>query len=77
MDLNVTIIGTGYVGLTTGVALGYLGHHVTCVDKNPAIVERLTRGEPTIHEPGLAELLAAAPALRFDTVIPPCAARGS
>ncbi|MEX2536009.1 MAG: UDP-glucose/GDP-mannose dehydrogenase family protein [Trueperaceae bacterium] len=55
--MNVTIIGTGYVGLTTGVALGYLGHDVTCVDKNPSIVERLSRGESTIHEPGIEELL--------------------
>jgi UDPglucose 6-dehydrogenase len=55
--MNVTIIGTGYVGLTTGLALGYLGHDVTCVDKNPDIVERLQRGEATIHEPGLDELL--------------------
>ncbi|HLV11865.1 MAG TPA: NAD-binding protein, partial [Trueperaceae bacterium] len=31
--MNVTIIGTGYVGLTTGTALAYLGHDVTCVDK--------------------------------------------
>ncbi|HEX7001326.1 MAG TPA: NAD-binding protein, partial [Trueperaceae bacterium] len=31
--MNVIIIGTGYVGLTTGTALAYLGHSVTCVDK--------------------------------------------
>ena len=58
--MNVTIIGTGYVGLTTGVALGFLGHNVTCVDKNPRIVEKLQKGEVTIHEPGLEELLKLA-----------------
>ncbi|MEM7738164.1 MAG: UDP-glucose/GDP-mannose dehydrogenase family protein, partial [Deinococcota bacterium] len=50
-------IGTGYVGLTTGLALAYIGHQVTCVDKNPEIIRKLARGEATIHEPGLEELL--------------------
>jgi UDPglucose 6-dehydrogenase len=67
--MNVTIIGTGYVGLTTGVALGYLGHAVTCVDKNSRIVERLQGGEATIYEPGLGELLKASGA-RFSLEIP-------
>ncbi len=69
--MNVTIIGTGYVGLTTGVALAYLGHHVTCVDKNPVIVRALQAGQSTIHEPGLDPLLAAAKErLTFQTCIP-------
>ena len=69
--MNVTVIGTGYVGLTTGVALAYVGHDVTCVDKNPSIVERLQRGESTIHEPGLDALLAAsARRLTFTTELP-------
>lgn len=69
--MNVTIIGTGYVGLTTGVALAYLGHRVTCVDKNPRIVETLSQGKATIHEPGLEELLNQAKThLRFQTDIP-------
>jgi UDPglucose 6-dehydrogenase len=69
--MNVTIIGTGYVGLTTGAALAYLGHQVTCVDKNPAIVETLQSGQATIHEPGLEELLQEAmPRLHFQTTIP-------
>ena len=55
--MNVTIVGAGYVGLTTGVSLAYIGHDVLCVDKNPTIVERLRRGEPTIHEPGLEQML--------------------
>ena len=56
--LNVIIVGTGYVGLTTGLALGYLGHRVTCVDKDTAIIDKLERGISTIFEPGLEDLLA-------------------
>ncbi|HEX7022230.1 MAG TPA: NAD-binding protein, partial [Trueperaceae bacterium] len=75
--MNVTIIGTGYVGLTTGVALAHLGHRVTCVDKNPAIVETLSCGDSTIHEPGLQELLQEnLPRLRFQTELPPLTGRG-
>ncbi len=58
--MNVTIIGAGYVGLTTGAALAYVGHDVTLVDKNQALVDRLNAGEPTIHEPGLQELISLA-----------------
>ena len=57
--MRVTVVGTGYVGLTTGVALAYLGHEVTCIDKNPAVVESLREGRPPFHEPGLPELLRA------------------
>jgi UDPglucose 6-dehydrogenase len=75
--MNVTIIGTGYVGLTTGVALGFLGHKVTCVDKNPAIVQKLQSGRVTIHEPGLEQLLhSATPNLTFGTTIPMLKGRG-
>ncbi len=75
--MNVTIIGTGYVGLTTGVALAYFGHDVSCVDKNPAIVESLSAGRLTIHEPGLEELLEAAKdRLSFRTDIPELRGRG-
>lgn len=75
--MNVTIIGTGYVGLTTGVGLAYLGHQVTCVDKNPHIVASLQQGKVTIHEPGLAELLALARNhLRFQTAIPELTGEG-
>lgn len=55
--LNIIIVGTGYVGLTTGLALGYLGHNVTCVDKDREIIDNLKRGISTIFEPGLEELL--------------------
>jgi len=75
--MHVTIIGTGYVGLTTGTALAYLGHDVTCVDKQEAIVEKLSSGEPTIHEDGLREIMKAGRAnLRYTTDIPPLAGTG-
>jgi UDPglucose 6-dehydrogenase len=75
--LNVTIIGTGYVGLTTGLALSYIGHDVTCVDVNPKVVERLRNGEPTIFEHGLGELLAAVRGrLEVHGTIPPLRGRG-
>ena len=75
--MNVTIIGTGYVGLTTGLALSYLGHDVTCVDVKPDVVERLRAGTATIFEPGLPELLGEVKArTRFQTTIPPLKGRG-
>ena len=75
--MNVTIIGTGYVGLTTGTALAYLGHNVTCVDKNTDIVNTLKSGCATIHEPGLDELLNSPhDRLRFQTHIPELKGQG-
>jgi UDPglucose 6-dehydrogenase len=58
--MNISIIGTGYVGLVTGTCLASAGHNVTCVDINPHIVSRINRGQVPIHEPGLAELLSSA-----------------
>ncbi|MBW6464864.1 MAG: UDP-glucose 6-dehydrogenase, partial [Firmicutes bacterium] len=55
--LKIVIVGTGYVGLTTGVAMGFLGHNVICVDTNTSIIDKLERGISTIYEPGLKELL--------------------
>ncbi len=54
--MNVAIVGTGYVGLVTGVCLAERGNQVHCVDNNPKIVERLRGGEVTIFEPGLEEI---------------------
>jgi UDPglucose 6-dehydrogenase len=55
--VRVAIIGTGYVGLTTGVALAYLGHQVVGVDVDAEKIAQLQRGEIPIYEPHLAELL--------------------
>lgn len=55
--MKVTIIGAGYVGLTTGVALAYLGHEVTAVDKDERKLALLEKGQSPIHEPGLEQLL--------------------
>src|SRR5579859_1650403 len=58
--MQVTVIGTGYVGTVTGVCLAYLGHHVTCVDTDAEKIERLRRGDIPIYEPHLDELLLLA-----------------
>jgi len=55
--VKITIIGTGYVGLVSGVCFASKGHHVTCVDKNPTIVKKLNSGKATIHEKDLNPLL--------------------
>jgi UDPglucose 6-dehydrogenase len=56
--MKVSILGTGYVGLVSGVCLAEKGHVVTCVDIDPKKVERTNQGEPIIYENGLDELLA-------------------
>lgn len=58
MAEKVTVVGTGYVGLVTGVCLARSGHDVICIDVDPAKVEALSAGTPTIYEPGVGELLA-------------------
>jgi len=69
--LRVAIIGTGYVGLTTGVALAYLGHEVVGVDKDPNKLELLQSGKSPIHEPGLEELMNQSwPNLKFTNDTP-------
>jgi UDPglucose 6-dehydrogenase len=54
---SIAVVGTGYVGLTTGVCFAHLGHDVICADVDPSKVERLSRGESTILEAGLDDLL--------------------
>lgn len=56
--MNVSIIGSGYVGTTLAACLADLGHTVTAIDIDESIVQRLNAGEAPIHEPGLADLLA-------------------
>lgn len=55
--MKVAIIGCGYVGLTTGVALAYLGHQVTGVEKDQDKLGLLLKGKSPIHEHGLEELI--------------------
>lgn len=55
---RIAVVGTGYVGLTTGACLASLGHRVVCADVDGAKVEALRRGEVSIHEPGLEDLVA-------------------
>jgi UDPglucose 6-dehydrogenase len=53
----IAVVGSGHVGLVTAVCLAHLGHSVRCVDADPAKVERLRAGQPTIYEEGLEPLL--------------------
>lgn len=55
--MNVTVIGTGYVGTVTGACLAYLGHRVWCVDTDAAKIEKLQAGQSPIFEPGLEDLM--------------------
>ncbi|PYZ95779.1 UDP-glucose 6-dehydrogenase [Alteribacter lacisalsi] len=57
--MKAAVVGTGYVGLVTGVVLARLGHQVTCIDKDPEKVAKLAGGIPTIHEEGLGPMLSA------------------
>ena len=55
--VKVCIIGTGYVGLPTGIGLAELGHDVICVDKDEAKVQSLQKAQATLFEEGLEDLL--------------------
>ena len=68
--MRIAMIGTGYVGLVSGVCFSDFGHDVVCVDKDPEKIARLREGEVPIYEPGLDALLAkntAAGRLTFTT----------
>lgn len=55
--MNITIIGTGYVGLVTGACLADLGNHVLCIDVDQAKIDLLDSGVVPIYEPGLKEVI--------------------
>ncbi|MBC6419859.1 MAG: UDP-glucose/GDP-mannose dehydrogenase family protein [Prochloron sp. SP5CPC1] len=55
--MRVCVIGTGYVGLVTGVCLAHIGHDVICIDNNEEKVKLMKSGQSPIYEPGLSELM--------------------
>ncbi|MDR2033861.1 MAG: UDP-glucose/GDP-mannose dehydrogenase family protein [Helicobacteraceae bacterium] len=70
--MNICVIGTGYVGLPTGVGFAELGHKVVCVDKIKAKIDALNAGKITLFEEGLEELFrknAASGDIKFTTEI--------
>src|SRR3954464_7166816 len=77
--MNVTAIGTGYVGLVTGACLADAGNSVFCLDLDAKKIERLNRGEIPIFEPGLEPIVKRneeAGRLRFSTDIMASVAHG-
>jgi len=55
--MDISIIGSGYVGLVTGACFADVGHHVICVDNDAEKVKKLKAGEIPIYEPGLEEII--------------------
>ncbi|MGE1198503.1 UDP-glucose dehydrogenase family protein [Priestia megaterium] len=55
--MDIAIIGTGYVGLVTGVCLSEIGHNVTCIEIDKEKVKKMRLGNSPIYEPGLDELM--------------------
>jgi UDPglucose 6-dehydrogenase len=77
--MNITVIGTGYVGLVTGTCLADIGHDVLCLDLDPAKIEALNAGLVPIYEPGLKELIdrnRKAGRLKFTTDVAQSVAHG-
>jgi UDPglucose 6-dehydrogenase len=78
--MNITIIGTGYVGLVTGACLADLGNHVFCLDVDQAKIDLLNSGGVPIYEPGLKEVIehnVEAGRLTFSTDVAASVAHGS
>jgi len=78
--MNVTIVGTGYVGLVTGACLAELGNSVFCLDLDQSKIDLLNSGGIPIHEPGLQELVTrnmASGRLLFSTNVADAVAHGA
>jgi UDPglucose 6-dehydrogenase len=76
--MNISVVGTGYVGLVTGAVFADLGTDAVCVDKDPAKIEMLRAGQMPIYEPGLEELVhrnVADGRLSFTTELEPAVRR--
>ncbi|SOH95450.1 UDPglucose 6-dehydrogenase [Monaibacterium marinum] len=56
--MRIAMIGTGYVGLVSGICFSDFGHDVTCVDRDTTKIDRLKAGDVPIYEPGLEDLMA-------------------
>jgi UDPglucose 6-dehydrogenase len=63
--VRVSVVGTGYVGLVSGVCLAHVGHDVVCVDLDSDKVDAINAGTSPIHEDGLEELLRGVVGTRF------------
>jgi UDPglucose 6-dehydrogenase len=66
--MDISIVGSGYVGLVTGACFADVGHNVVCVDNDPRKIESLRAGKVPIYEPGLEEVIhrnVSAQRLRF------------
>src|ERR1700749_1270593 len=77
--MNLTIIGSGYVGLVTGACLADIGHDVFCLDVDQRKIDVLNNGGVPIHEPGLQEIIARnrkAGRLKFSTDVEAAVAHG-
>ena len=78
--MNITIIGTGYVGLVTGACLADLGNNVFCLDVDQAKIDLLNQGGVPIYEPGLKDVIernVEAGRLTFSTDVVASVAHGS
>jgi UDPglucose 6-dehydrogenase len=62
--MRITVIGSGYVGLVSGICFAKLGHEITCIDKDENKISKLKSGVIPIFEPGLKELLEEAVAAK-------------